>query len=137
MRRGNAVTDEHVASKHWVAMTALVRSDRDLTRINRLLRHRAPIQLLIATRRPRAAPRARFGPGDSTMTPDAALIDLPSRIQSATLSNGYALGALLMAWDFVVKLRPLFPRFLERPVPETSAGSGAVASSEWPRAGSP
>src|SRR6185437_15061229 len=100
MRRGNAVTDEHVASKHWVAMTALVRSDRDLTRINRLLRHRAPIQLLIATRRPRAAPRARFGPGDSTMRPDAALIDLPSRIQSATLSNGYALGALLMAWDF-------------------------------------
>jgi len=29
MRRGNAVTDEHVASKHWVAMTALVRSGSD------------------------------------------------------------------------------------------------------------
>jgi nitric oxide reductase subunit B len=26
----------------------------------------------------------------------------------------FALGALLMAWDFIVKLRPLFPRFVER-----------------------
>jgi hypothetical protein len=25
----------------------------------------------------------------------------------------FALGALLMAWDFIVKLRPLFPRFVE------------------------
>ena len=25
----------------------------------------------------------------------------------------FALGALLMAWDFIVKLRPLFSRFVE------------------------
>jgi len=25
----------------------------------------------------------------------------------------FALGALPMAWDFIVKLRPLFPRFVE------------------------
>jgi nitric oxide reductase subunit B len=29
----------------------------------------------------------------------------------------FALGALLMAWDFIVKLRPLFPRFIERLFP--------------------
>jgi nitric oxide reductase subunit B len=29
----------------------------------------------------------------------------------------FALGALLMAWDFVVKLRPLFPRFAARFIP--------------------
>jgi nitric oxide reductase subunit B len=29
----------------------------------------------------------------------------------------FALGALLMAWDFVVKLRPLFPRFVARVLP--------------------
>jgi nitric oxide reductase subunit B len=29
----------------------------------------------------------------------------------------FALGALLMAWDFIVKLRPLFPRFIERRFP--------------------
>jgi nitric oxide reductase subunit B len=29
----------------------------------------------------------------------------------------FALGALLMAWDFIVKLRPLFPRFVERLIP--------------------
>jgi nitric oxide reductase subunit B len=29
----------------------------------------------------------------------------------------FALGALLMAWDFVVKLRPLFPRFVEHLIP--------------------
>jgi nitric oxide reductase subunit B len=29
----------------------------------------------------------------------------------------FALGALLMAWDFIVKLRPLFPRFIERRIP--------------------
>ena len=29
----------------------------------------------------------------------------------------FALGALLMAWDFVVKLRPLFPRFVSRLLP--------------------
>ena len=26
----------------------------------------------------------------------------------------FALGALLMAWDFIVKLRPLYPQFIER-----------------------
>jgi nitric oxide reductase subunit B len=29
----------------------------------------------------------------------------------------FALGALLMAWDFIVKLRPLFPRFVTRLIP--------------------
>jgi hypothetical protein len=29
----------------------------------------------------------------------------------------FALGALLMAWDFIVKLRPLLPRFVERLIP--------------------
>jgi nitric oxide reductase subunit B len=29
----------------------------------------------------------------------------------------FAAGALLMAWDFIVKLRPLFPRFIERLIP--------------------
>ena len=29
----------------------------------------------------------------------------------------FALGALLMPWDFIVKLRPLFPRFVERLIP--------------------
>ncbi len=29
----------------------------------------------------------------------------------------FALGALLMAWDFIVKLRPLFPRFVARLIP--------------------
>ena len=29
----------------------------------------------------------------------------------------FALGALLMAWDFIVKLRPLFPQFVEQMIP--------------------
>jgi len=29
----------------------------------------------------------------------------------------FALGALLMAWDFIVKLRPLYPEFIERMLP--------------------
>jgi nitric oxide reductase subunit B len=33
----------------------------------------------------------------------------------------FALGALLMAWDFIVKLRPLFPRFVERLIPGSHA----------------
>jgi nitric oxide reductase subunit B len=33
----------------------------------------------------------------------------------------FALGALLMAWDFIVKLRPLFPRFVERLIPGSRA----------------
>src|SRR3984893_15039050 len=32
-----------------------------------------------------------------------------------------ALGGLLMAWDFVVKLRPLFPRFIARLIPGSRA----------------
>ncbi|HVJ51299.1 MAG TPA: cbb3-type cytochrome c oxidase subunit I [Aliidongia sp.] len=41
----------------------------------------------------------------------------------------FALGALLMAWDFIVKLRPLFPTFVERlipgprPIPRTAGGA--------------
>ena len=41
----------------------------------------------------------------------------------------FALGALLMAWDFIVKLRPLFPRFVARfipgarPMPEVIGGA--------------
>jgi nitric oxide reductase subunit B len=33
----------------------------------------------------------------------------------------FALGALFMAWDFIVKLRPLFPRFLARLIPGAQA----------------
>jgi nitric oxide reductase subunit B len=33
----------------------------------------------------------------------------------------FALGALLMAWDFIVKLRPLFPRLVERLIPGSRA----------------
>ncbi|MFZ0695059.1 MAG: cbb3-type cytochrome c oxidase subunit I, partial [Alphaproteobacteria bacterium] len=40
----------------------------------------------------------------------------------------FALGALLMAWDFIVKLRPLFPRFVERLILSSHAVSGAVGS---------
>jgi nitric oxide reductase subunit B len=32
----------------------------------------------------------------------------------------FALGALLMAWDFIVKLRPIFPQFIERLLPGQS-----------------
>lgn len=33
----------------------------------------------------------------------------------------FALGALLMAWDFIVKLRPIWPRYVERLIPGSSA----------------
>ena len=33
----------------------------------------------------------------------------------------FALGALFMAWDFIVKLRPLFPRFVARFIPGAQA----------------
>ena len=33
----------------------------------------------------------------------------------------FALGALFMAWDFIVKLRPLFPRFVARLIPGAQA----------------
>ena len=38
----------------------------------------------------------------------------------------FALGALLMAWDFIGKLRPLFPRFLERVAPSPRVDAGAA-----------
>ena len=38
----------------------------------------------------------------------------------------FALGALLMAWDFIVKLRPLFPRFVARLIPGSSVLPDAV-----------
>ena len=42
----------------------------------------------------------------------------------------FALGALLMAWDFVVKLPPFFPRFAGRflPSPRPAAGGASGAS---------
>jgi nitric oxide reductase subunit B len=43
----------------------------------------------------------------------------------------FALGALLMAWDFVLKLRPLFPQFVARLIP------GAPLSSLHALAGTP
>jgi len=33
-----------------------------------------------------------------------------------------------MAWDYIVKLRPLFSRFGERPIPSSHAISGAIGS---------
>jgi nitric oxide reductase subunit B len=33
----------------------------------------------------------------------------------------FALGALFMAWDFIVKLRPMFPRFVARLIPGAQA----------------
>jgi nitric oxide reductase subunit B len=38
----------------------------------------------------------------------------------------FALGALLMAWDFIVKLRPLFPRFVERLIPGSRVSPAAA-----------
>src|SRR5665213_1561584 len=38
----------------------------------------------------------------------------------------FALGALLMAWDFIVKLRPLFPRFIAHLIPSARAVPGAI-----------
>jgi nitric oxide reductase subunit B len=38
----------------------------------------------------------------------------------------FALGALLMAWDFTAKLRPLFPRFVARLVPAPRVAPDAV-----------
>jgi len=40
----------------------------------------------------------------------------------------FALGALLMAWDFIIKLRPLFPRFVERLIPGSRVLRGAARS---------
>ncbi|HEV2100495.1 MAG TPA: cbb3-type cytochrome c oxidase subunit I [Stellaceae bacterium] len=38
----------------------------------------------------------------------------------------FAVGALLMAWDFIVKLRPLLPRFVSRMIPGLAPVAGAV-----------
>ena len=38
----------------------------------------------------------------------------------------FALGALLMAWDFIIKLRPLLPRFVERLIPGPRVLRGAA-----------
>ena len=38
----------------------------------------------------------------------------------------FALGALFMAWDFIVKLRPLFPRFVARLIPGAQAAPEVV-----------
>jgi len=40
----------------------------------------------------------------------------------------FALGALLMAWDFVVKLRPIYPRFVERMIPGRRAVGGTIVA---------
>jgi len=40
----------------------------------------------------------------------------------------FALGALLMAWDFIIKLRPLFPRFIERLMPGEETRSRPVTA---------
>jgi nitric oxide reductase subunit B len=38
----------------------------------------------------------------------------------------FALGALLMAWDFIAKLRPLLPRFVVRLLPASRVLPKAV-----------
>jgi nitric oxide reductase subunit B len=40
----------------------------------------------------------------------------------------FALGALLMAWDFVIKLRPIYPRFVERLIPGRRAAPGTIGA---------
>ena len=42
----------------------------------------------------------------------------------------FALGALLMAWDFILKLRPLFPRFVARFIPGVAVVSRAIGGAE-------
>lgn len=42
----------------------------------------------------------------------------------------FALGALLMAWDFIIKLRPLFPRFVARLIPGAPVASRAIGGAE-------
>jgi nitric oxide reductase subunit B len=42
----------------------------------------------------------------------------------------FVLGALLMAWDFIVKSRPILPRFVVRLIPRALAPSGAFGSVE-------
>ena len=42
----------------------------------------------------------------------------------------FALGALLMAWDFIVKLRPLFPRVVARLLPGARALPDAIGGAQ-------
>ncbi len=42
----------------------------------------------------------------------------------------FALGALLMAWDFIIKPRTLFPRFVARLIPGVPAATGAIGGAE-------
>jgi nitric oxide reductase subunit B len=38
----------------------------------------------------------------------------------------FALGALLMAWDFIIKSRPILPRFVVRLIPGSRAPASAL-----------
>ena len=42
----------------------------------------------------------------------------------------FALGALLMAWDFLIKLRPLFPAFVERLIPGSRPAPSLAGAAE-------
>jgi nitric oxide reductase subunit B len=42
----------------------------------------------------------------------------------------FALGALLMAWDFILKSRPILPRLVVRWIPGSDAMPRAVGSAE-------
>jgi nitric oxide reductase subunit B len=42
----------------------------------------------------------------------------------------FALGALFMAWDFIVKLRPLFPRFVARFISGTQAAPEVIGGAQ-------
>ena len=42
----------------------------------------------------------------------------------------FALGALFMAWDFIVKLRPLFPRFVARLIPGAQAAPEVIGGAQ-------
>ena len=42
----------------------------------------------------------------------------------------FAVGALLMAWDFILKARPILPRFVTRWVPGSDAVTRVVGGAE-------
>jgi nitric oxide reductase subunit B len=42
----------------------------------------------------------------------------------------FAPGALFMAWDFIVKLRPLFPRFAARFIPGARAAPEVIGGAQ-------
>ena len=42
-------------------------------------------------------------------------------------------GALLMAWDFLVKLRPLYPKLVEAITRRPAPRSGKRRASNWPK----